>query len=272
MMAAKRFLVALVSATFAFADTSLVAWSSSGSTALDALPPSLTTSKFTNHILNNDQLCDFDAIVLIDQPGDHRNGLSSHVISRSISSAPSARSFKLSGSFNLPVTAESLSSRCNARFLSYTPGPSSSGDVSLEEGQKHVLCLKMPENADIEKHEASLAAELSTISSIFPSHFIIYTGPGLSNLHIRQSPETPPRPTIETTTNTSQIPVNNPAASITDVNTTVYFTTGLITALLLVFFILLPVLFIGVGALASIQTPIRMDAPKGYSAVERKNQ
>lgn len=78
---------------------------------------------------------------------------SSH-IARSLSSAPSARSFRVSGALDIPLVAESLSSRCGARFLNYSPGPSSSGEISFEEGRKHVLCLKVPhahESIDAEK-------------------------------------------------------------------------------------------------------------------------
>jgi hypothetical protein len=41
---------------------------------------------------------------------------------------------------------------------------------------------------------------------------------------------------------------------------------------MIVFFILVPVLMMGVGALSSIEAPTRMDTPKGYNAVEKKNQ
>ncbi|KXN84197.1 hypothetical protein AN958_00182 [Leucoagaricus sp. SymC.cos] len=259
--------LALASATSTLADISFVTWSSSRSTALDSLPGKLRSSKFIDHILNNDQLCDFDAVVLIEQPGAN-HAPSSH-IARSISSASYARSFKVSGSINMPRTAQSLSTRCGARYLNYSPGPSSSGDVSLEEGKKHVLCLNMPktnQNSDFETHDSTLAAELTTITSVFPSHFIIYTGPGIPNLQARQAPDTISRPAIDIT-NSSQQPVVTPSAQ-----STVFFTTGLVTSLLIVFFILLPALIMGIEALASIQTPTRMDAPKGYSAVEKKNQ
>lgn len=135
-----------------------------------------------------------------------------------------------------------------------------------------MLCLNMPKTqhtSDAETHESTLAAELATISSVFPSHFIIYTGPGLSNLQVRQAPDTIPRPVIDVINNTTQQPVKPSAQNPT---TSVFFTTGLITGLMIVFFILLPVLIIGVEALASIQSPTRMDAPKGYNAVEKKNQ
>jgi hypothetical protein len=47
---------------------------------------------------------------------------------------------------------------------------------------------------------------------------------------------------------------------------------ALITGLLLVFFVLVPIVLFGVSALASIQSPLRVQPPKGYSADEKKNQ
>jgi UPF0716 family protein affecting phage T7 exclusion len=49
-------------------------------------------------------------------------------------------------------------------------------------------------------------------------------------------------------------------------------TPGLITTLLVVLFILLPIMYFGISALASIQSPVRMDAPKGFSATDKKRQ
>jgi hypothetical protein len=49
-------------------------------------------------------------------------------------------------------------------------------------------------------------------------------------------------------------------------------TPGLILSLLVIFFILVPLIFFGISALASIQPPLRMEAPKGYSALDKKNQ
>ena len=49
-------------------------------------------------------------------------------------------------------------------------------------------------------------------------------------------------------------------------------TPALITGLLLAFFVLVPVVLFGISTLASIQSPLRIQAPKGYSADEKKNQ
>ena len=49
-------------------------------------------------------------------------------------------------------------------------------------------------------------------------------------------------------------------------------TPGLITALLISFFLLVPAVMMGVSALASIRSPLQMGAPKSFGAQERKNQ
>jgi large-conductance mechanosensitive channel len=48
-------------------------------------------------------------------------------------------------------------------------------------------------------------------------------------------------------------------------------TPGLIVTLLVSFFIIGPVVFLGISALASIQSPLRLDLPKGYNAQTKKN-
>lgn len=121
--------------------------------------------------------------------------------------------------------------------------------------------------------ESVLKAELAAISSVFPSHFIIYSSSGLSKFQVRQAPDAMSRPVIGVTSNNSSLRQPEPAnPPVHDPTTSVIFTTGLITSLLIVFFILLPVLIVGVSALAGIQTPTRMEAPKGFNAVEKKNQ
>jgi hypothetical protein len=47
------------------------------------------------------------------------------------------------------------------------------------------------------------------------------------------------------------------------------FTPSLITALLVVFLVLVPIVLFSVSALASIQSPLRVQLPKGYSADEK---
>lgn len=49
-------------------------------------------------------------------------------------------------------------------------------------------------------------------------------------------------------------------------------TPALITGLLVAFFLLVPVLYMALQALASIQNPIRSDVGKTFNAQEKKNQ
>ena len=49
-------------------------------------------------------------------------------------------------------------------------------------------------------------------------------------------------------------------------------TPGLILTLVMVFFVLVPVIMLGVNALASIQSPLRAEAPRSFSAKDKKSQ
>lgn len=49
-------------------------------------------------------------------------------------------------------------------------------------------------------------------------------------------------------------------------------TPALISSLLIVLFVLLPIIMLGITALASIQSPLKVEAPKSYSAREKKIQ
>lgn len=49
-------------------------------------------------------------------------------------------------------------------------------------------------------------------------------------------------------------------------------TPGLIISLFVALFVLVPVVFMGISALSSIQSPVRSEAPKGFSAADKKNQ
>lgn len=51
-----------------------------------------------------------------------------------------------------------------------------------------------------------------------------------------------------------------------------FLTPGLITALLIVLFVLVPLVIVGINALGSIQSPIKLDASRDYSATTKKNQ
>jgi hypothetical protein len=126
--------------------------------------------------------------------------------------------------------------------------------------------------------ERLLGIELESLAAEFPNHLVIYTGSPLpfSAFSKRQATDTPDRPILDM----SSQPLAFSASAAA--NTTLpsggilkryqILTPGLITILLVVFFIFMPVLLLGMNALASIQNPVRTDVSKSFNAQERKNQ
>lgn len=116
--------------------------------------------------------------------------------------------------------------------------------------------------------ESMLADELSLLATTFPDHLVVYTGSPLPSHYKRQLAETPDRPVLDT------VPLADNTTLPTGGILKKYqlLTPGLITALLVAFFILVPVTTLGLNALASIQNPLRVDTSKSFNAQERKNQ
>jgi hypothetical protein len=99
--------------------------------------------------------------------------------------------------------------------------------------------------------ETRLASELESIGRAYPRHLVMLAGS-----RRQEGPDVPsPAP---------------PAGGI--LARYQLLTPALITGLLLAIFVLVPVVLFGVSALASIQSPLRVQPPKGYSADEKKNQ
>jgi hypothetical protein len=100
--------------------------------------------------------------------------------------------------------------------------------------------------------EAHLASELEKIERTYPRHLIILA----SLLH-----QDNPAPAPSTFAPTGGILAHYQL-----------LTPTLITSLLLTFFVLVPVILFGISTLASIQSPLCIQAAKGYSADKKKNQ
>ncbi|KAN0140137.1 hypothetical protein V8E53_002033 [Lactarius tabidus] len=268
-------LAASFSTALAFSETSpLVAWSSHRSNALNK--PQITQIKSaTPHwddlfgkMFSGDDLCDFDAVVLVDQPGLHASDLRSlspaSFVATRLQDSPSAVQLpyvRFSPHGNaIQDLADRVTQRCGAQRLSFPVG---AGPESLEPSSgKHVLCLSMPavteaagpRRRSVTEHEARLASELERIERAFPRHLVVFAG---SRRQDDSAPEPAPSP-------------SPPAGGI--LARYQLLTPALISGLLLTFFVLIPIVLFGVYALASIQSPLRVNAPKGYSADEKKNQ
>ncbi|KAH9052573.1 hypothetical protein EDB87DRAFT_1657790 [Lactarius vividus] len=238
-------LAASFSTVLAFSGTNpVVAWSSHRSDAVTK-PSAVLLNSGTPHWddvfvqMFGDGLCEFDAVVLVDQPGLHASDL------RSLS----PESFVATRLQDSPSSSQ-LPYRCGAQRLSFPVGE---GPEDLKPGPgKHVLSLSMPEITEnagarrdfVTEHEARLATELEKIERAFPRHVVDDS-----------APEPAPSP---------------PAGGI--LARYQLLTPALISGLLLTFFVLIPIVLFGVSALATIQSPLHVNAPKGYSADEKKNQ
>ncbi|KAI9466595.1 hypothetical protein BJY52DRAFT_2353 [Lactarius psammicola] len=275
-MRSSPFILALAASfptALAFSETSpVVAWSSHRSDALTKPPITLIKSA-TPHwddvfgkMFTGDGLCEFDAVVLVDQPGLHASDLRSlspaSFVATRLQDSPSTAQlpyvrFPPQGN-TLQDLADRVTQRCGAQRLSFPVG---AGPESLESGSgKHVLCLSMPaiteaagaRRRSVTEHEARLASELERIERAFPRHLVVFAG---SRRQDDSAPEPTPSP---------------PAGGI--LARYQLLTPALISGLLLTFFVLIPIVLFGVSALASIKSPLRVTAPKGYSADEKKNQ
>ncbi|KAF8876249.1 hypothetical protein BD779DRAFT_1560949 [Infundibulicybe gibba] len=288
-MAARFFIVAALAAlVVGYKDTSpVVAWSSHHSNLLDGLVPS--ANPVVQDILYSKDICEHDAVVLVEHPGLHASdlrALSPHShLARSLSSSPSARQFPYvpHGSAEEDQTisffAAQVASKCGAHLLDFTAGQ---GGLSPQHDSKHVVSLNMPaleysgqdRKTAMVEHDSLLATELAALAALFPHHLIIYTGAPLP-FSKRQAPDLAPpaRPVLDLSPGHAPSAAANstlPAGGI--LKRYQLLTPGLITVFLITFLVLIPILMLGINALASIQSPVRVEPPKGYSELMKKTQ
>ncbi|KAG9317058.1 hypothetical protein JVU11DRAFT_1245 [Chiua virens] len=286
-MAARAVLLALlpVSGVFAFSDTvPFFAWSSQSS---DSVLGSLTPGARPDHgsllesIVSNENLCSYDAVVVVDHPGAHssdlRNLPPSCRLATLIKESPSSRQLPyVERSLKSSPNAASLVTRqCSSIALDVVPG---SGEWQLEEDKKHVLSISLPpiegssryRKTLMAEHERLLSKELDKLVALIPNHLVIYAGSlplerrEVSDLD--SAFDSPPDATAPYSATT----VASPKGGI--LHNYQLLTPALITSLLVAFFILVPIVLMGINTLASIQSTSRSEAPKDYSAQEKKTQ
>nr|GAT51473.1 predicted protein [Mycena chlorophos] len=261
----------LPAAALAFSNTApVVSWSSHSSALLDALPPKFSLET----LLSSADLCEHDAVVFVDQPelraSDLRSLPSNTHLARSLASAPSSRQLPyvptdVENNNNIPQLLAAAAARCSSQLVSYAPGYG----AELSANVKHLLSLTFPpldglaqaRKDALLKHDDILSSELARIAALFPHHLVIYT----SSASLTPSKRSTPKPI-------NLAAAADPSATGGILSKYQLLTPGLITGLLITFFVLMPILITGINALSSIQSPVRVDAPKGFDAVERKNQ
>lgn len=126
----------------------------------------------------------------------------------------------------------------------------------------------------------AFSAELATVAASAPRHLVIFGGaPSTESTIARRqlSVSSIAEEVIESPTVPAPVLQQAPAAAFASPTGGIFaryqlLTPGLITALLIAFFVLLPALLFSISALSAIQSPLRVEAPKGYSAEGKKNQ
>lgn len=191
--------------------------------------------------------------------------------------------------------AGAIAERCGSRMLSLAMGEVG---PHLEEAsdKKHVFCVGMaPLDGTSESRkqsmaeqgtchmreyiavvvhvspESQLAADLEKITDSFSKHFVVYAG-WSPLLQSRQHPEDD-SPALDFAAEPNPASPSKAAAPAGGIlKRYQLLTPGLIISLFVALFVLIPIVFMGISSLASIQSPVRLDAPKGFSAAEKKNQ
>ncbi|KAG8218251.1 hypothetical protein J3R82DRAFT_3861 [Butyriboletus roseoflavus] len=282
-MAARVALLVLLpfSSVFAFSNTvPFVAWSSHSSDVLSNLAPGARPNHgaLLEDIVSVGDLCSYDAVVVVDHPGVHSSDLRtlqpSCRLATLIKDAPSSRQLphveRSLGSS--PEAAALFANRCGSITVDVTPG---SGEWSLEADKKHVLSISMPpiegspryRKTVMAEHEQLLSKELDKLAALASNHLIIYAGSHIP-LERRELPpfDSPPEAAVPSSPTAFTLPQGGILHNYQ------LLTPALITSLLVAFFILVPIVMIGINALASIQSTLRSEAPMDYSAQERKTQ
>jgi len=279
-------IAALTGVVLGFSNTSpVIAWSSTSSITLNSLPSRLEdvndTLAIVHSLVDTDEICEYDAVIVVEQPGLHASDLRSlspkSGLFKRVNSAPSARQYPYVHAHpevDALTLARKVSSNCRSRLSQVTLDnvPSSFEHPS----EKHVLAIIMPDlsesgkvrKAAMASHESLLSQTLEVSATEFTNHLVIFVGSPLSTLSgnfKRQEPI----PSVVRSSDYS----NTRLSASGVLNKYQLLTPELITSLLVSFFIILPIAFYGLKALASIQNPISMDTTKSsFYALEKKNQ
>ncbi|KAG1902784.1 uncharacterized protein F5891DRAFT_1021195 [Suillus fuscotomentosus] len=259
----------------------IVAWSSKSSSVLNGLSPDLRyedSVSIIDGVLSPEGACSFDTVLVINQPGLRSSDLralpTSSGLSAILNTAPSSRQYphvKRSASASLQDITESLARRCGSTLTNASPAD---GPLDLAENSKHVVCVNMPAIEGSPKlrkvamlgHDQYLFSEIEKIDAAFTSHLVLYVGSPLEHPGYRRQLLPPSE------FDSTYAPDNSTLSDGGIFKRYQLFSTPLLVALLVVFFIIVPIIMMAVSALASLQSSVRLEAPKGYHAQEKKTQ
>ncbi|KAG1715679.1 hypothetical protein ID866_1483 [Astraeus odoratus] len=172
---------------------------------------------------------------------------------------------------------EQVANQCGSALIEISP---ESGEWALDGDRKHILKMSMPplegsarhRKAIVTQHEQLIASALEKLGSQTSNHLVIYSGSALPPQK-RQLPDFDPEfDSVEDDYPTLDISTVADPADGGILQRYQLLTPALILTLLVVLFVMIPVLVLGISALASIQSPLRTEIPKGYNAQEKKVQ
>ncbi|CAE6445016.1 hypothetical protein ACGC1H_001025 [Rhizoctonia solani] len=258
-----------------------VAWTNHPSAAIDSLqeqnPTVPSHAELLNSLMSTDELCSLDSIIVVGQPGLHASKLASlsdrsHLKTR-LHKASSKLHFPYVPVSSVPETdnvARDVAALCGFVADEWALG------TSYEGSSKRVVYFDLPETTEKfwSLDDENLEQNLEQITSQFNSYTVLLAGTSSSVSTLvtkRQQPNSLSRPGF----------TNRPQTVVTFANATLptgsilaryqLLTPGLLIALIIAFGLLIPLLMIGINALASIQSPLRTESPKGPT-LEKKNQ
>ncbi|TDL29004.1 hypothetical protein BD410DRAFT_779281 [Rickenella mellea] len=279
MKATQLAFAALLPFTWAFADTyPIISWSNHISSPSREHRWSPEDSPLDILLAKSDHICEYDAVVVVEHAGLHASDLRS----MAPTSILSTRISRDVNSIQLPYVrrapskpvaelANSLSTRCGSHFVQSTAGQ---GGMEMEGSSKRVMFLTLPTISGegswrkkvMSDFESMLAHDIESIELAYPNHLFIYTGTPPSS-HLKRQTLHP----VEDGQLSTFAPSNSTLAEGGILKRYQLLTPALITSLLLVFFLIVPMIMVGINALASIQSPLRLDTPKGPSQ-DKKTQ
>lgn len=169
--------------------------------------------------------------------------------------------------------ADAVSHRCSAQMVKVQPGE----EILYDLGNKYVVSISLdPVDSLVvfASGESLLSPSfpyaqqyyevMEKVASDFPDHLIIYSSDS-SRLMRRQLEDTSDSGTLFSAPNPT-------VAEGGILKRYQLLTPGLILTLIVVFFVVVPIIAFGINALASIQSPLRVEAPRSFSAKDKKNQ
>lgn len=251
----------------AYSDSSpVIAWSPQRSKTLDSFPSAVTKQDYFQSILEtilfDVDVCRHDAVILVDHPGlkaSHLRRLErSSPLVRRIAGASSSIQFPYArSSISDPPfddLADAISRRCRSQLVKMQP----KDGIKNSPGNKYVVSVGL-NSVD---SPGIFTDFMEKMTSAFPDHLIVYSSD--SSGFVRRQLEDSP---------TSLFSVADRALAGGGIlKRYQLLTPGLILTLIMVFFVFLPIIVLGINVLAGIQSPLRAEAPRSFSAKDKKNQ